>query len=759
MQHRLMRTSKVFSLSIVTILALSLFGFNNALASKKPTIQGQVKSELDNNLLQFKAGNHILGFAPAKVYLASIDHALTIEFLGTKGVMPKTVGDSRVSDSETTAQSLNKVVYQNLWDGISLKYESAKDGLTESTYQVAPGADVSKIRLQYNVPAEKQENGSLKFRFQKGILSESAPIAWQEIGGKRIQVAVAFKVTGDEVGFIIGKYDFNKPLIIDPTYSWNTFYGSGNGDEANRIAIDSSGNLYITGYSYATWYGPSGQLPLNDYNGGGSPAIFVLKLTSGGAYEWHTFYGSDNGDIGNGIAIDSSGNIYVTGYSYGTWGTPLHPFDTSGSVNPDLSVLKLTSNGSLVWNTFYGSGAGDTGDIGNDIAVDGSSNVYVTGYSSGTWGTPLHPFDTSGSGYPDISVLKLTSSGSLVWNTFYGSDSGDINEANGIAVDGSSNIYVTGYSDGTWGTPLNPYNGAGSQAIFVLKLTSGGSLVWNTFYGSDSGDIGNGIAVDGSGNIYVTGYSYGTWGTPLNPFVTSGSGDYSNILVMKLNGSGSLDWNTFYGSGAGDAGAYIALDGSSSVYVTGYSYGTWGTPLNPFDTSGSGNPDISVLKLTSSGSLEWNTFYGSGSGSGIGDHGAGITIDSGGNVYVTGYSCGTWGTPLNPFDTSGSGLPDIFVLKLELSTCPATAVQIEGTGIVSDSIQTVYGEASSGQTIMIQALTINESLNLDQNIDVVLQGGYECNFPQAPPGRATLNGSLTIGGGSGTVTLANFIVQ
>ncbi len=153
------------------------------------SIPGTVKG-----MLQFKSGGHVLGFQPNKAYLATLDHALSVEFLGTKGVMPKADGNASVASTMQKAPPLSKVVYQNLWEGISLTYESTEDGLTESTYHVAPGAKVSSIRLRYNVPVEAQKDGSLKFKFVTGCLTESAPVAWQEIEGKRVPVSVAFRV-------------------------------------------------------------------------------------------------------------------------------------------------------------------------------------------------------------------------------------------------------------------------------------------------------------------------------------------------------------------------------------------------------------------------------------------------------------------------------------------------------------------------------------------------------------------------------------
>ena len=183
------------------------------------------------------------------------------------------------------------MVYEGLWEGISLTYEPREGGIAESTYHIGPGADVLRIRLRYNVPVEVQRDGSLKFKFESGYLTESPPVAWQEIGGKRVPVEVAFRVTGGEVGFSVGKYDPSYPLTIDPTYSWHTFYGSNNSDEVgDGIAVDGSGNVYVTGYSDATWNGPADR-PRSMLSAEAHD-IFVLKLNSSGAYQWHTFYGS-----------------------------------------------------------------------------------------------------------------------------------------------------------------------------------------------------------------------------------------------------------------------------------------------------------------------------------------------------------------------------------------------------------------------------------------------------------------------------------
>jgi hypothetical protein len=319
-------------------------------------------------------------------------------------------------------------------------------------------------------------------------------------------------------------------------------------DIGQGIAVDGSGSVYVTGNSFYTWNGPAvTDLPLNSHSpGSGNGDIFVLKLnSSSGAYQWHTFYGSSYDDSGYGIAVDG-GNVYVAGFSYATW---------------------------------YGPSPG--------------------------FASPLNDH-SSGNNY-DIFVLKLDSSGTYQWHTFYGSALED--RVRGIAVYGG-NVYVTGFSFDTWNgpavtdLPLNDYSGG--QDIFVLKLDSSGTYQWHTFYGSASEDRGYGIAVYGSGNVYVAGYSSATWNgpgstAPLNAFIGVGGQD---IFVLKLDSSGTYQWHTFYGSTVLHATVLsngIAVDGSGSVYVTGASTATWDgpapdnkLPLNSY----SGDFDIVVLKMS-----------------------------------------------------------------------------------------------------------------------------------------------------------------
>ncbi len=362
----------------------------------------------------------------------------------------------------------------------------------------------------------------------------------------------------------------------------------------------------------------SGAIPVRAF--AGNSDAFAAKLDSSGALVWNTFLGGNDFGDSTGVAVDGSGNVYVAGSSATTWGSPVRAF-VGGF---DGFAAKLNSSGALTWNTFLGSSSGDQSFA---VVVDGSGNVYVAGSSSATWGAPIRAYTSE----TDAFAAKLSSSGALTWNTFLGGSGYE--SGYGIAVGGSGNVYLAGTSSGTWGTPIRAYTG--DSDAFAAKMDSGGALLWNTFLGGALFDNGNGIAVDGSENVYVAGESHETWGTPVRAF--SGGGDG---FAAKLDSSGALTWHAFLGGVFSDRGLGIAVDGSGNVYAVG-SGGVWGTPIRPYTFGG----DAYAAKLGSDGALTWNTFLG-GSAE---DNGYGIAVDGGANVYVTGRSRATWSTPIRKF--------------------------------------------------------------------------------------------------------------
>jgi hypothetical protein len=335
--------------------------------------------------------------------------------------------------------------------------------------------------------------------------------------------AMAAAVDGDGnilvAGFSWGDYppvgEHSEALVLKLSasgdYQWHTFYGAGyrgTYDEGHGIAVDGNGDVFVAMKSDDTWTGPSGELPKNDYVGG--PDIAVLKLDRDGAYQWHTFYGSDEGAVvPASIAVDGNA-VYVTGNSGSGWkvGTtsPLNGY----SGGDDIVVIKLnTGDGAYQWHTFYGSLSNDGG---NGIAARGGS-VYVAGYSFTAWDGPAaRPPRHSYSGQADITVLKLDSAGTYQWHTFYGSAAAD-DFGLDLALNSGAGVFVVGRSLASWlyGStgPAHPYTGGAD--LVIVKIDSAGAYGWHTFYGSSDEDLGQDIAVDSRGDIHAAGTSRATW--------------------------------------------------------------------------------------------------------------------------------------------------------------------------------------------------------------------------------------------------------
>ncbi len=302
-------------------------------------------------------------------------------------------------------------------------------------------------------------------------------------------------------------------------------------------------------------------------------------------------------------------------------------------------------------------GAGYTGDGGPAIsaqlafpyavAVDRRGDVYIA--------------DT------DNDCIREVFGDWAPWMTFLGSTGSDYGYA--VALDDCGNVYVTGYSDSSWGdgegtagsNPVREYTSNGDA--FVAKLNSSGELQWNTFLGGSSYDYGEAIDVDGDGNIYVAGYSQAAWGSAVRPFSA-----YEDGFACKLNSDGELQWLTFLGSGGNGTGNgadfawAIAVGGDGAVYVGGESDYTWQGTSVPVRPHTAGNYDGFVAGLNSSGVLQWNTFLGA-SGK---DEIFGIAVDADGNSYVAGRSSAGWqgsSPPVRSFSTAD----DAFAAKLDPS--------------------------------------------------------------------------------------------
>ena len=580
------------------------------------------------------------------------------------------------------------VRYAQVYPGIDMVYYGDQRRL-EYDFIVAPGSHPDVIEMVFGGirDFEISRMGDLLLHTGQGDIRQSKPLAYQEVNGVKEEVDVSYTPNGvNRVGFQLGTYDPALPLIIDPVLTYSTYLGGSGFDQGYAIAVDSLGNAYVTGQTAAIDFPTTTGAFQTNYGGGDA---FVAKLNpSGSALVYSTYL---NGASGNGIAVDSAGNAYITGDAGPTsFPTTAGAFQTA-PVGYDTFVTKLNPAGSaLVYSARFG---GNLDDFGRGIALDGSGNAYITGWT--VCRSTICTFPTVNAFQPnyaggnnDAFVTKIDSSGSsLVYSTYLGGGkiiNGTEDWGEGIAVDSAGSAYVTGYTY----SPDFPVTGgsfdttrAGLDA-FVTKFTPDGTaLVYSTFLGGAGREQGQGIAVDSNGNAYVTGitesfdspFTSAYEGFPVTPgaFQTKGSYD---AFVTKLNPRGTgLVYSTYLGGTAGvDRGWAIALDNAGNASVTGDTASSNFPVSNAIQaTFGGGSTDAFVTKLNASGSgLIYSTFLGGN----LTDEGRGIA-SNGSDVLVTGDTSSANFPTTNPLQVNnGGGIEnhdDAFVVRIgEIAPIP-----------------------------------------------------------------------------------------
>jgi hypothetical protein len=507
---------------------------------------------------------------------------------------------------------------------------------------------------------------------------------------------------------------FISKLDSSGNYVWAKQLGGTSTDVANGISVDSSGNVYTTGFFSGTADFDPGNGTANLTSAGLSDS-FISKLDSSGNYVWAKQLGGTSTDVANGISVDSSGNVYTTGTFQGTAdfdpGAGIATLTNTGT--RDSFISKLDSSGNYVWVKKLG---GTSDDRATSISVDSSGNVYTTGTFQGT--ADFDPGNSTANltsaGLSDIFISKLDSSGNYVWAKQLGGI--DYDQANDISVDSSGNVYTTGAFQGT--ADFDPGNGtanltsAGNTDIFISKLDSSGNYIWTKQLGGTDYDQANGISVDSSGNVYTTGTFTGRVDfDPGARMVKLMAGKILDSFISKLDSSGNYAAAQQFTSGSVTA-QKVVTDSNGNVYTMGTFTGTvdFDPDTNTVNLLSAGGTESFISKLNSSGNYVWAKQLGGTSLSGTSTDvvATNISVDSSGNVYTAGYFQG-----MADFDPgtgvtnliSAAGSYDIFISKLDSSGNYIWVKQLGGTssdsaaGISVDSSGNVYTTGNFSGTV------------------------------------------------------------
>ena len=427
--------------------------------------------------------------------------------------------------------------------------------------------------------------------------------------------------------------------------------------KAGAIEFGSAQSLGGTGFNYGTAIAldTSGNVYATGFQN--YTNIPLSKLDDNGNFIWSKLIACPSGCRAQKITTDSNGNVYIAGNFWATVdfdpGEGTRNLTSAGSA--DAFVSKFDRNGNFLWAKSIG-GTGD--DAGNGVGVDENGNVYLTGNYSGT--VDFDPGEgisvlTSPGLYYDVFISKFDGNGNFIWAKGIGGMSDD--ESFDIAVDGNRSIFVTGMfsltADFDPGVGNSTLTSTGGNNLFVTKLDSNGNFVWANSGGEATLGAGIEMALDGSGNIYVAGYR------------STGLSDYFDVAVSKLDGNGNFLWIKNMGGTSPDAGYGIAVDANGSVYTTGEFGGTvdFDPGAETSNLTSAGDNDIFISKLDTNGNFLWAQSLGGISS----DTGDGIAVDRNGNLYLTGYYSDTVdfdpGVGINNL-TSVEGSRDIFITKL-----------------------------------------------------------------------------------------------
>ena len=532
------------------------------------------------------------------------------------GVVNYLVGET--SSWRTGIPTYARVRYREVYPGIDILYYG-NAGQLEYDFVLAPGADPRRIAVRYEGARHLRMDaaGDLVVETATGELKQHRPELYQEIAGVRRKIVGGYVLRGQTVRFEVGRYDRSRPLVIDPTLTWATYFGSPADDGGQGVGADSSGNIYLAGYTLTAAEG---------YDS------FISKISPDGTTAiYTTVFGGDGDDFALAVAVDASGNVYFGGQTTSDNLPQMGYLNYYPGYSVDAFIAKLDTTGALSYfNYLGGSGA----DILTGLAIDGSGNAYVVGSTN----SPDFPVSTgvaqtAPAGGIDLFVMKFNATGSGVYSTYLGGSSDDY--GNAIAVDSAGDAFLTGTTTSTnFPVTLNSYQArvAGGGDAFVTKLSPSGGLVFSTYLGGSNYDSGNGIAVDSSGAIYVAGQTLSGDFPTLNPLQKALNGN-SDIFVTKLNGSGAtLAYSTYLGGSADDYANAIALDSATNAYITGQTFSTDFPVQDAFQATAPASGSSYVTGLSTTGSaLLFSTYLGgnganssTASGGNLGDVGTGI---------------------------------------------------------------------------------------------------------------------------------------
>ncbi len=586
------------------------------------------------------------------------------------------------SNDGVKAHAYEKIIYKDVYPNIDWVFYVNARQQVEHDFIVYPGGKVEDIQLQYNgsIALSLEKDGSLLATTPKGTIKENAPYSFDESGS---EVTSAFKLQNQILSFEVGEYI--GILTIDPILEWGTYFGGSDDEKSFDLSMDKYGDIYMAGGTNSTSNIATTGAHQTIFQGGsstqGGGEAFLSKWNTDGDLIWATYYGGEGVDVAKGVACDTSGNVYLGGYTESEVGistTSAHQEDLNGW-RYDAFIVKFDSAGTREWGTYFG-GSGQDANKSFALTVDELDKIYITGSTQSTdlpTTTAAHQ-DTRAGGY-DIFLAKFDVNGDLDWSTYYG---GTDNEyADAITTDLIGNIYITGYTKSTSGIStfgIHQEVHGGNDDAFLAKFDDLGNLIFGTYLGGDNVDRSESVALH-EDKIIIGGFTMSQSGiSTSNAFkeIADPTPFVGEAFLAVFNELGTIEWATYYGGDNYDMITSIVV---KDEYI--YIYGETSSEQE-ISTIGAHQEDLTgsqnafLAKFDFEGNRIWGTYYG---GNNL-DYGrGGIFIDPNYNIYFSGQS-----NSANGISTTGgyqenlNGGHDAFLVKLNDCPSPLLEGQIIG---------------------------------------------------------------------------------
>ena len=555
-----------------------------------------------------------------------------------------------------------EVRYKNVWPATDVVFRPVKEGM-EFDVVLKKGADPENVSLCLaNASFKPGPYGSLVIGNAPGLVLEK-PVFYEEAAGnKKVRIAGGFELKdASHAGFKIARLDVAaEKTVIDPVLIFSTYFGGSQADQAQAAASDSNGNFYIAGHTMSSNLFANGYQ--TTWRGGTNLGdAFVAKFNPSGTLVYSTFLGGSGDDAAYGLAVDGTGAAYVTGLTQSNNFPLSNQYQSGLAGTQNVFVTKLSADGrSLAYSTYVGGSASDQGAA---IFVNSSGAAYVTGTTTSTNFPVLNAEQPRLLGASNAFYFRLAPAGnSLQYSTFLGGSASD--KGAGIAVDASGNAFVTGTATSSnFPTTLGARQTAlaGGSNAFLTKFSPAGQLVFSTYHGGTATDSGNAVALDSSGNAYVTGSTTSSNFPVLGPVQSFGGGN--DAFVSKFSPTGGLVYSTFLGGSADDFGQAITVSPANEAIVSGRTISTDFPLKNPIPSSLAGE-NAFVTKLNSLGSgIIFSTLLG-GNGD---DQALAVALDPSQNIFTAGRTSSTDFPVKNAAQPGFAGSFDAFATEISAS--------------------------------------------------------------------------------------------